>query len=169
MIERKALVSPEDREKFIKSGNIFSRLLWKKLNMFFNNDSYLLRIVQPRITKKEEIEVLVNQISTIIIENKEKVLSGTRIHREKPIPWSFGKMNNFEKDDFGNRKGIAIHIDVPTPDYFDPQIVSETIKNINKELERLLLKTSKKFKGSEDALKMLFIERHIDIFFNRHT
>ena len=162
VIERKALVSPTDREKFIGCENRFSNLIWEKLGSIFNNESYILRIIQPRGTKRE-IKAQVNEITNNITKNKKRILSGQRIEASKPFPWSFGKMNEFEKDPYGGQKGIAVYVDIPTPDYFDPRVVSITIKNIKTELERLLLATSKKFIEYEDNLKILLLERHIDI------
>ena len=61
------------------------------------------------------------------------------------------------------QRGIKIHFSFPWLDYFDPKIVAKTIENIKRELENILLKASKKFEGFEDAIRILLIERHIDI------
>lgn len=164
VIERKAIVWPNDHLKKHSLLHIFMDCVISELASLFDDDVYVLKTKSSFLHgNKYQIIKLAKQISNRIKSNQKHIKQTGEIASRRPIPWRFHRLEKFDHDDDTPEKGVGVWVSDPWElDFPNEKEILRVRHGIKDQIKQVIKRTIPKFKNYLEYLKILILEIYSD-------
>jgi hypothetical protein len=140
------------------------------LNLEFSDAFYILEANSSDLVPiKRKIENWVCEITKNLLSNRKIIQQKGYIRGTKPIPWSFRKISDIERDEDMPEKGVGVHLNVPDNSFdFSEEDEKEMNEGIKIRFTEHLEVVVEKFIGYEDCIKIFVTEIYSDNYLLSH-
>ncbi|TET44164.1 hypothetical protein E3J62_11110 [candidate division TA06 bacterium] len=160
VIERKILVWPPDYVRRHNLEHEFSDLFISLVKGAFEEDLYALEVSTKYLCgDKQGVKDMARQIADKVLESVRHVCSSKDISARCPLPWRFGRLPDFLRDESTPDKGVGVYFLGP-PDLFEVDSIerSQARDGLSRQLQEVLVQVESKFGAYDDSLRVLILE-----------
>lgn len=164
VIEHKIIGCPSDYLQRHSSEHDFIDFFTEIVSPEFQDDVYLLELNSEEIIpKKRIVEDWAKNIADTVIENRSKIRTVGRIGFSQPLNWVFRRLPEYEHYESVPKKGVGVcFLGKDFFGYFesDESEYNKMTEGIKNTLLKHLEKSSKKFKGYRDCLRIFITQMY---------
>jgi hypothetical protein len=157
VIEHKIIVWPENHLQQHRAEHDFADEFSKAVGSSFQDDIYMLEISPENIPiNKKEHSTFVTRAANAVLKNINTIKTKGFYKESKPVPWSFYRLQKHERteDTPKHGAGVIFSCDIDLVSEIDKYSESKRIDEIRKIFVSHLQKTSEKFDGHSDCVRI---------------
>lgn len=166
VIEHKIIVWPENHLQQHRTEHDFADEFRKVVDSSFQDDIYLLEISPKNIPiNKKEHSTIVTRVANAVLKNINTIKTKGFYKESQLVPWSFYRLPKHEitEDTPNHGVGFIFSCDIDLFGEINKYSEVERIDGIRKILLSHLQKTSKKFNGYSDCVRIFITAIYSDL------